>query len=74
MIEYIMGQDGYLLRTEWPTYAFDGALMLLVMIGFFLWYPSQLQATGSESLIELYSHRAESEGNDHTTKYSQSPS
>jgi hypothetical protein len=24
--EYIMGNDGYLLQQEWPTYIFDAAL------------------------------------------------
>lgn len=53
-----MGQDGYLLKNEWPTYVFDGALMLLVMIVFFIWYPSQLQTSVRESMIELTSDGA----------------
>ncbi|KAF2817548.1 RTA1-domain-containing protein [Mytilinidion resinicola] len=56
MVEFIMGH-GYLFDNEWPTYAFDGALMLLVMIGFFIWYPSQLTPRDSttDSMIELTS-------------------
>ncbi len=53
MVEFIMGQDGYLLSTEWPTYVFDGALMLLVMIGFFIWYPSDLRPRSRDSMVEL---------------------
>ncbi len=59
VVEFIMGPDGYLLATEWPAYAFDGALMLLVMIGFFIWYPSDLVASMQEpSLVELTSDGA----------------
>ena len=52
MVEYAMGSDGYLFRNEWPTYTFDGALMLIVMICFLIWYPSQFDAVRSSS-IEL---------------------
>lgn len=53
MVEYIMGSDGYLFSNEWPTYALDAALMLLVMMGFFVFYPSQLRTRKSEEIIEL---------------------
>jgi RTA1 like protein len=53
VVEFIMGNNGYLIDHEWPTYAFDGALMLLVMIGFFIWYPSQLRPSAGDSMIEL---------------------
>jgi hypothetical protein len=55
MVEYIMGQDGYFMRNEWPTYVFDGTLMLLVMVGFFIWYPNQLQSPLGDTTIELLS-------------------
>ena len=55
VVEFIMGQDGFLMITEWPTYVFDGALMLLVMAGFFIWYPSQLRPRAPESMMELRS-------------------
>jgi len=60
MVEFVMGQDGYLLSREWPTYVFDGALMLLVMIGFYIWYPSQLlpSASAGDSMMELTSDAA----------------
>ncbi|KAI9661676.1 MAG: hypothetical protein M1821_008914 [Bathelium mastoideum] len=57
VIEFITGQNGYLLDHEWPTYVFDGALMLLVMIGFLIWHPSKLSFTARDSVIELTSDR-----------------
>ncbi|XPS78340.1 hypothetical protein M3J09_010355 [Ascochyta lentis] len=55
MIEYAMGSEGYLFRNEWPTYTFDGALMLVVMVSFLVWYPSHFQAPDSASM-ELTDH------------------
>jgi hypothetical protein len=52
MIEYAMGSDGYLFRNEWPTYTFDGVLMLAVMVCFLVWYPTPFQE-GRDSSIEL---------------------
>ncbi len=40
--EYVMGQDGYPLTYEWTLYIFDALLMLIVMIIFYLRYPSKL--------------------------------
>ncbi|KIW65624.1 hypothetical protein PV04_07866 [Phialophora macrospora] len=31
VIEYIMGEDGYLIQNEWPLYIFDAFLMILVL-------------------------------------------
>jgi len=42
VIEYAMGQDGYLLRNEWTLYVFDGLLMWLVTVIFFWRYPSDI--------------------------------
>ena len=53
VVEFILGQDGYLLSNEWPTYVFDAALMLLVMIAFFIWYPSQVQPSAENLMTEL---------------------
>jgi len=58
VVEYIMGADGYLNNHEWPVYVFDGSLMLLVMVGFFIWYPSRLVIPDRESMIELTDSRA----------------
>lgn len=41
-VEYAAGQTGYLLAHEWPTYVFDGLLMLLTMMALAWKYPSQL--------------------------------
>lgn len=43
----------YLVTHEWPLYAFDGALMLSLMVVFFFWYPSQLHAKLRGSMVEL---------------------
>ena len=40
VIEYAMGNDGYLLRHEWTLYIFDSLLMFFVMVVYYLWYPS----------------------------------
>ncbi|KAH7076295.1 RTA1 like protein-domain-containing protein [Paraphoma chrysanthemicola] len=52
LVEYIMGKGSYLFANEWPVYVLDGALMLVVMLVFFIWYPDQLQKN-NESMIEL---------------------
>lgn len=38
--EFIMGNDGYLLSTEWPIYVFDAVPMLFAMVIFWKWWPS----------------------------------
>jgi hypothetical protein len=40
VIEYAMGNDGFLLRHEWPIYIFDAVLMVTVIIVYYLWYPT----------------------------------
>lgn len=42
LIEYAMGNDGYLLRHEVFLYVFDGVLMLTTMILFAVFHPSGL--------------------------------
>lgn len=42
VIEYAMGQNGYLLANEWCVYVFDGALMFSAMLLFAVKYPSRL--------------------------------
>lgn len=46
VVEFSMGVNGFLQVHEWPVYAFDAALMLLVMIIFFVWHPSTLYPNG----------------------------
>lgn len=55
-VEYAMGNDGYLLATEWPIYVFDAVLMWAVQVIFVIWFPHQLkprQCNGSEDGHEL---------------------
>ena len=42
--EFAMGQDGFLLRNEWPLYVFDSVLMFGVMMAFWQWHPNLLQS------------------------------
>ena len=42
-IEYGLGNDGYLLGHEWPTYVLDALPMFFAMVCFAVWYPSELQ-------------------------------
>jgi hypothetical protein len=55
VIEYIMGQDAYLLSHEWTMYVFDSVLMWGVMVVFFVWFPRGLQPTKVES-VDLDGH------------------
>lgn len=52
VIEYAMGQDGYLLKHEWTLYVFDGALMFGVVVMFGWMFPSRetLIATKDEEI------------------------
>jgi ABC-type antimicrobial peptide transport system permease subunit len=54
LVEYVMGKGSYLFAHEWPMYVFDGALMLIVMVLFYVWYPDRLGAR-TDSMIELTS-------------------
>jgi len=50
VVEFVMGNDGYLLSTEWPIYVFDAVPMLIVMVVYWRWWPSMvgLLARGGE--------------------------
>lgn len=54
VIEYLMGQDGYLLGHEWTLYLFDSLPMLFVTILFYLRYPSSVKSTVSEAGEEVH--------------------
>lgn len=43
-IEYIMGNDGYLLRNEVYLYIFDAVLMLAVLVLFNIVHPSEVKS------------------------------
>ena len=54
LIEFIMGQDGYLLTTEWPLYVFDSIPMLVVMIIFSFSYDGTTERSmGCDSITSL---------------------
>lgn len=59
LVEYVMGKGSYLFANEWPVYVFDGALMLVVMVVYYVWYPDQLVVNRTDSMVEL---TEESEG------------
>ncbi|EGU83023.1 hypothetical protein FOPG_15057 [Fusarium oxysporum f. sp. conglutinans race 2 54008] len=43
IVEYVMGADAYPLKNEWTLYIFDALLMAVVMVIFYIWYPSRVQ-------------------------------
>jgi hypothetical protein len=47
IIEYVMGQDGYLLDHEIFLYIFDAALMFLTMVLFNIYHPSRIINNGT---------------------------
>jgi hypothetical protein len=52
-IEYIAGQNGYLLNHEWTLFVFDSIPMFIVVVTFYVWYPSDIQprqGLGSQGL------------------------
>lgn len=49
VIEFAMGQNGYPLSHEWTLYVFDSALMFIVMVVFFVWYPGSLDPSASDA-------------------------
>ncbi|KAL5360624.1 RTA1 like protein-domain-containing protein [Aspergillus floccosus] len=52
VIEYAMGQEGYLLAHEWPMYVFDTVLMLAVMMIWGYRHPGGIQQdTYGEQLL-----------------------
>lgn len=44
VVEYVQGNDGYLLRHEYYLYVFDAVLMLGVMLLFNVVHPSEVKA------------------------------
>ena len=44
VIEYAMGQDGYLLTHEWPLYFFDFLLMAIMLVVSLRWYDPNVSA------------------------------
>ncbi|KAL4879540.1 RTA1 like protein-domain-containing protein [Aspergillus karnatakaensis] len=54
VVEYAMGNKGYLLANEWPLYVFDSVLMWAVMVIWGYWHPGtirqEVQSTHSQLL------------------------
>jgi hypothetical protein len=55
VIEFIMGNDGYLLSIEWPVYVFDSGPMLAVMIIFYIWFPSSAESNSNWTPLRVVS-------------------
>ncbi|KAL8671608.1 MAG: hypothetical protein Q9168_003898 [Polycauliona sp. 1 TL-2023] len=58
VVEYIGGNNGPLLRVEWPTYVFDALLMATTMSVWFAGYPTMIRrsktlGSDSESGVQL---------------------
>ncbi|KAF2686701.1 RTA1-domain-containing protein [Lentithecium fluviatile CBS 122367] len=51
VVEYALGDDGYLLQNEWPIYVFDALPMAAVLIICSLWYVGNL-ASGADSQVD----------------------
>ncbi|KAL4929757.1 RTA1 domain-containing protein [Aspergillus undulatus] len=51
VIEYAMGQKGYLLSHEWPLYVFDSVLMLGVMVVWGWWHPGTIRQEASAAQL-----------------------
>ncbi|KAK6334783.1 hypothetical protein TWF718_010229 [Orbilia javanica] len=45
VIEFVEGQDGYLLGHEWTLYIFDSLPMFAVMVMWSYWFPSDITAS-----------------------------
>jgi hypothetical protein len=56
--EFVMGNDGYLLKHEWTLYVFDAVLMWIVMVVFAYNYPgdinTSLQSLENVGLCDIY--------------------
>jgi uncharacterized membrane protein len=44
IVEYVQGNDGYILRHEYYLYIFDATLMFFVMLAFNVVHPSEVHA------------------------------
>ncbi|MCJ1302842.1 hypothetical protein MMC08_005647 [Hypocenomyce scalaris] len=50
VVEYVQGNDGYIMRHEWFSYVFDGVLMLGVMMILAVVHPSEIGAAKLQGL------------------------
>jgi RTA1 like protein len=65
VVEYAMGNDGYLMRHEAFLYVFDGVLMLSVMVLYNFIHPDELKRAldGSQGNERSRGHRLRKRGN-----------
>lgn len=67
VIEYVQGNDGYLIRHEWFLYIFDAMLMFAVLVNFNFVYPSEIKALlqGGKwsSGVKMHSYNSSSPSN-----------
>jgi hypothetical protein len=52
VIEFAMGQDGYLLTHEWTLYVLDSVPMLAVMVIYYIYYPSWFRDASTRNVSE----------------------
>ncbi|MCJ1397702.1 hypothetical protein MMC11_000898 [Xylographa trunciseda] len=55
VVEYIQGNDGYIMQNEWFLYVFDAVLMVGVMVVFLVVYPAELSAKLRGSAMQICS-------------------
>jgi hypothetical protein len=59
VIEYAMGQKGYLLANEWPMFVFDAVLMVAVMVIWGYWHPGTTrQDVAGAQLLSMGSYQS----------------
>lgn len=51
VLEYALGQDGYLLKHEWSLYVFDGGFMVVVLMSCLAWYWSGIERSVAEERV-----------------------
>lgn len=56
VVEYVQGNNGYLLRNEVFLYVFDAVLMAACMLVFLFYHPSRIQTSRNDSVIGLRSN------------------
>ncbi|KAG8629588.1 hypothetical protein KVT40_003453 [Elsinoe batatas] len=56
LIEYVQGQEGYLLKSEWTLYVFDATLMFLATMVFWRCYPAGIERPAVASSVNSQDH------------------
>ena len=59
VIEYAMGQKGYLMANEWPLFVFDAVPMAGVMVIWGVWHPGTIrQKVAGAQLLSMGSYQS----------------